>query len=334
MSDTETRHNRGLYVVIFLGLLFFVLLGSLLFFASREDEKTPPPPHETLVVLPIRIRIRTAPQATAPVVATATTGESLVMLEDRGAWVRVQTNDGLAGWAERANLERATERQRRLTRYENIRKLPSLNGVATESTPLYAGSGIFYPLVGELERGSKVTVYTRDHDFYAIDFKGQVAYADVDAVELSATGSKRVDVASAPPTSTEPAPPAPSETAPPVEEPPVPEPTPAIEPEPSLARGGVYPSVPAGGTDPEELRRVMPQYPPLARRANVSGAVVLRGIVRRDGSIDEVEILKDLPYGLGAAARDAVRQWRFRPATYRGEPIDVYYMVTVNFRLQ
>ena len=50
--------------------------------------------------------------------------------------------------------------------------------------------------------------------------------------------------------------------------------------------------------------------------------------------LDNVEILKDLPYGLGDAAREAVEQWRFRPATYRGEPIDVYYTVTVNFRLQ
>ena len=33
-------------------------------------------------------------------------------------------------------------------------------------------------------------------------------------------------------------------------------------------------------------------------------------------------------------ARRAVSRWRFRPATYRGEPIDVYYTVTVNFRLQ
>ena len=46
------------------------------------------------------------------------------------------------------------------------------------------------------------------------------------------------------------------------------------------------------------------------------------------------EIIKDLPYGLGDAAREAVSRWRFRPATYRGEPIDVYYTVTVNFRLQ
>ena len=55
---------------------------------------------------------------------------------------------------------------------------------------------------------------------------------------------------------------------------------------------------------------------------------------RRDGTIDNLEIIKDLPYGLGDEARRAVSRWRFRPATYRGEPIDVYYTVTVNFKLQ
>ena len=92
--------------------------------------------------------------------------------------------------------------------------------------------------------------------------------------------------------------------------------------------------MPPGGTQPEEIDRVVPRYPPNARRAGAAGAVVIRGIVRRDGTIDEIEIIKDQPYGLGEAARDAVRRWRFRPATYQGEPIDVYYTVTVNFRLQ
>ncbi|MGZ4779515.1 MAG: energy transducer TonB, partial [Thermoanaerobaculia bacterium] len=71
-----------------------------------------------------------------------------------------------------------------------------------------------------------------------------------------------------------------------------------------------------------------------ARASGAYGSVVIRGIVRKDGTIDDVEIIKDLPYGLGDAARDAVRRWRFRPATFRGEPIDVYYTVTVNFRLR
>ena len=73
---------------------------------------------------------------------------------------------------------------------------------------------------------------------------------------------------------------------------------------------------------------------PAARSRGAEGRVVLRGIVRRDGTIDDVQIVQDQPYGLGDAAREAVSRWRFRPATHRGEPIDVYYTVTVNFRLQ
>jgi protein TonB len=97
---------------------------------------------------------------------------------------------------------------------------------------------------------------------------------------------------------------------------------------------GVYAAVPDGGTQPEEIDRVVPRYPAAARVRGVGGRVVIRGIVRRDGRIDNVEIIKDQPLGLGDAAREAVQQWRFRPATYRGEPIDVYYTVTVNFKLQ
>ena len=62
--------------------------------------------------------------------------------------------------------------------------------------------------------------------------------------------------------------------------------------------------------------------------------MLFRSVVRKDGTIDDVEIIKDLPLGLGEAAKEAVEQWRFRPATYRGDPIDVYYTVTVNFRLR
>jgi TonB family protein len=290
-----------------------------------------------VTVLPLRIRIRTEPNARAAVVATATTGEQLQMLEDQGAWVRVQTNDNLTGWAERANLERTSERERRLARYAAIRKLPVLAGVTTDRAQLYAGPGIFYPLVGSLPAGTSVRVYTRDHDFYAIDSNEQIAYADVDAIDVTASGTPQFNVAttSAAPTDTAEPPPATTTTSEQVP-PPL---TASAEPPPTVtasepAAAGIYAAVPAGGTQPEEIDRVIPHYPALARQLNVSGSVVIRGVVRKDGTIDNVEVIKDLPYGLGEAAREAVQRWRFRPATYRGEPIDVYYTVTVNFRLR
>ncbi|HYI07437.1 MAG TPA: TonB family protein [Thermoanaerobaculia bacterium] len=339
MADSQTRHGRGLAVVILLAVIFFTLLGLIIL--KNDDGRTgeEAAANETLTVLPVRIRIRTEPHARAPVVATAASGDRVLMVEDRGAWVRVHTGDGLSGWAERANLERTIENQRRLARQAAIRNLPSLKGVATASTPLYAGPGIFYPLVGDLADGSDVTVYTRDHDFFAIQHGKAIAYADVDAIDISASGTHQLDVQTssdtAAPTTDTMLPPAVADTA--VTEPPPltdPVPTPEPEPEPVERTTGVYSAVPPGGTQPEELDRVIPRYPSAARRQGVQGPVVVRGIVRRDGTIDNLEIIKDLPYGLGEEARRAVSRWRFRPATFRGEPIDVYYTVTVNFRLQ
>lgn len=336
MADPQTRHSRGLLVVIALAVIFFALLGMIILKSgnkAREEEKTV----ETLTVLPVRIRVRTEPNARAPVVATATTGERLTMLEDRGAWVRVQTSDELTGWAERVNLERTSEQERRLKRHEAIRRLPSLKGEVSERTSLYAGPGIFYPVVGNLSQGTAVTIFTRDHDFYAVQQGDGVAYADIDAIDISSSGTHQLEVQ----TSSAEAGTQPGDTAgtqPPIADTAVPEPPPVAEPEPQPEpverTTGVYSAVPPGGTQPEELDRAIPRYPAAARRAGVQGPVVIRGIVRRDGTIDNLEIIKDLPYGLGDEARRAVNRWRFRPATFRGEPIDVYYTVTVNFRLQ
>ena len=337
MTDPQTRHTRGLLVVILLGVIFFALLALIILKAgNRKPAQTTQ--SETVTVLPLRIRIRTEANARAAVVATATNGEQLQMIEDQGAWAHVQTNDGLTGWAERTNLERTGERDRRLARYAAIRKLPVLAGVTTERSQLYAGPGIFYPLVGELVAGTSVRVFTRDHDFYAIEYLDQIAYADIDHIDVTASGSPQLNVAttSEAPTATDTAaPPATtttSEQAPQTASMP-PEP-PVTQPADELNRTGIYSAVPPGGTQPEEVARVIPRYPALARASNVGGSVVIRGVVRKDGSIDNVEIIKDLPFGLGEAAKEAVEQWRFRPATYRGEPIDVYYTVTVNFRLR
>src|SRR2546430_1522946 len=121
-TAAHKRHTSGLIVVILLGVIFFVLLGLLLLHAGKPRSQHATKA-ETLTVLPIRIRMRTEPSAKAAVVATATNGEQLTLIEDRGAWVRVQDSDGLVGWAERNNLERTSERDRRLARYAALRKL-------------------------------------------------------------------------------------------------------------------------------------------------------------------------------------------------------------------
>lgn len=336
MTSPQVRHTRGLIVVILLALIFLALLAALVLTTGRH-RPTRTSQAESLSVLPLRVRLRTEPKASAAVVATATTGERLTVLEDRDTWVRVQNDDGLAGWVERNNLERTAERERRLARSEAIRKLPVLAGIVRQRTSLYAGPGIFYPIIGDVPADAQVKVFTRDHDFYAIDHNGDVAYVDVDAIDVSSAGTRQVEVSEAP-SSTNPPPSAPTQTTEPTESAEQPTETAApaqpVPEVPSIPEPGIYSAVPLGGTQPEEVDRVVPDYPPIARRFGVQGAVVVRGVVRRDGTIDDVEVIKDLPYGLGDAARRAVSRWKFKPATYKGEPIDVYYTVTVNFRLR
>jgi TonB family protein len=46
-----------------------------------------------------------------------------------------------------------------------------------------------------------------------------------------------------------------------------------------------------------------------------------------------VNVLKPLAFGLDQAAADAVRRWKFRPGTLNGQPVDVIFNLTVNFKL-
>jgi TonB family protein len=90
----------------------------------------------------------------------------------------------------------------------------------------------------------------------------------------------------------------------------------------------------AGITPPEVLREVRPEYTEEARRRNLEGEVLLEVIVRSDGGVGSVRILRGLGAGLDQRAIDAVRQWRFSPARRHGTPVDVLVEVAVEFRLR
>jgi TonB family protein len=323
--------KRGALIIVVLAVIFVALLAAVVKFASRDKADSAPPPPEELVVIPDRLRVRTQPSAKAAVVVVAQRGQTLELVEDAGAWVRVKTADGIVGWAERSALEAGAEHERRIERTAAIRKMPALDGVVTREVTLFAGPGIFYPPVGEMQAGARVQVYTRDHDFFAIEGGDGIAYADVDAIDVSAAGGAELEVASRPAVPGETPLPeiTPLPTVPPIAEfTPEPEPT-----RPPVSTSRVYRVVPSGGSPPVLVEQVQPRYPATARRAGVEGRVILRAVIRRNGSVDDVEVIRDLPHGLGEAAREAVEQWRFRPARYEGQPIDVYYTVTVNFRL-
>ncbi|MFZ3264811.1 MAG: energy transducer TonB [Terriglobales bacterium] len=77
---------------------------------------------------------------------------------------------------------------------------------------------------------------------------------------------------------------------------------------------------------------VPPDYPLLARQMKVQGAVSLQALIARDGTIQELEILSG-PNILAAAAREAVKQWHFKPYFQNGQPVETQARITVNFTI-
>lgn len=86
-------------------------------------------------------------------------------------------------------------------------------------------------------------------------------------------------------------------------------------------------------TRPEKISGEPPVYTEEARRARVQGTVITEAIIDERGDVVNVRVLKGLPMGLDQAAADAVRTWKFKPATLEGKPVKVYYVLTVNFKV-
>ena len=80
------------------------------------------------------------------------------------------------------------------------------------------------------------------------------------------------------------------------------------------------------------IRRVEPVYPTMARQARIQGAVLLEAVIAKDGSIENLHVISGHPM-LSWAAVEAVKQWRYRPYTLNGQPVEVETQITVNFRL-
>ena len=102
---------------------------------------------------------------------------------------------------------------------------------------------------------------------------------------------------------------------------------PSVEPDgPIIVAGDVVP--------PEKIDAPQPVYTETARKARIQGVVIVQAIIDKSGVVTNVKVLKGLPMGLEQSAVDAVKRWKFRPATLNGKPVAVYYNLTVNFRIQ
>jgi TonB family protein len=75
-----------------------------------------------------------------------------------------------------------------------------------------------------------------------------------------------------------------------------------------------------------------PSYPTLASLTRTQGNVVMQAVISKDGTVEELHVIKGHRL-LRGAAKNAVRNWRYRPYKIDGVPVDVATTVSVDFSL-
>lgn len=87
-------------------------------------------------------------------------------------------------------------------------------------------------------------------------------------------------------------------------------------------------------TPPRLLKRVNPVFPKAAHVFGVSGVLVVEVVITTDGDVVDPAVVKPLPAPtLSYAALEAIRRWKFEPGTIQGEPVNVFFNLSVNYKL-
>jgi TonB family protein len=97
------------------------------------------------------------------------------------------------------------------------------------------------------------------------------------------------------------------------------------------AAGG---KVSAGIAEGQKVHDVPPTYFQIARQNRVQGELALRAVIDKTGSVSRVCITQALGAGLDDMMVDTVRQWKYRPYTLNGQPIEVQTTVTTRFGMR
>jgi TonB family protein len=97
----------------------------------------------------------------------------------------------------------------------------------------------------------------------------------------------------------------------------------------NAAQHSRVPAVPAQAAQPQ----VDAAYPLLAGQMAVQGSVLMQALIGADGAVEDLQVLSG-PTILVAAAREAVRQWKFKPYYLNGQAVETQARVTVNFKIK
>lgn len=105
---------------------------------------------------------------------------------------------------------------------------------------------------------------------------------------------------------------------------------PALAP---AADAAASPAPPGKTVAPVPIRTVAPDHPPELRQKLINGEALLEFLVDTGGEVRDVKIVSETHEGFGAAAEEAVLQWKFKPGTSDGQPKAVRIVLPFEFRL-
>ncbi len=83
---------------------------------------------------------------------------------------------------------------------------------------------------------------------------------------------------------------------------------------------------------PKLMKKVDPVYPAEAKKKNLSGKVVLEGVIDKQGNVADITQATGHPI-LIQAAMEALKQWKYEPFFKDGKPREVKFTVELNFKL-
>lgn len=95
----------------------------------------------------------------------------------------------------------------------------------------------------------------------------------------------------------------------------------------------VYQPTAEGLTPPKGIYTPNPEYSDKARKKKLNGTVIVTVVINADGTVREAKITRSLEASLDQKAIEAVKKWKFQPATKDGKPVAVRVPIEVDFRL-